>query len=138
MAGRSRPSLATVESSISAQAFSGGLSLPPPPASAFGITDADDAAWVERHLTPHPIATYALPMTLAHPIGNGVPATYIRCTDPGYANTLKGAEYAKSRPDWQYLEIHTGHDAMISAPAELTRQRISAWPTIPLALACSG
>ena len=35
---------------------SGGLSMPPPPAAAFGVTDPADAAWVERHLTPHPTA----------------------------------------------------------------------------------
>jgi pimeloyl-ACP methyl ester carboxylesterase len=103
-----------------AQAFSGGLSMPPPKADAFGISDPADAAWVERHLTPHPTATYALPLILKNPLGNGVPASYIRCTDPGYSNTLKSAEYAKSRPDWQYLEIETGHDAMVTAPAELT------------------
>lgn len=103
-----------------AQEFSGGLSMPPPPPTSFGVTDAGDMAWIESHLTPHPTATYALPITIEHEIGNGVPATYIRCTNPGYGNTIKSAEYAKSRPDWQYLEIHTGHDAMISAPAELT------------------
>ncbi|MBS0245324.1 MAG: alpha/beta fold hydrolase [Proteobacteria bacterium] len=103
-----------------AQDFDGGLSLPPPKASAFGISDPDDADWIERHLTPHPLATYTQPMMLEHPIGNGVPATYIRCTAPGYANTLASADYAKARPDWQYLEITTGHNAMVSAPAELT------------------
>jgi pimeloyl-ACP methyl ester carboxylesterase len=102
-----------------ARASSGGLSIPPPPAAAFGVVDAADAAWVERQLTPHPTATYASPIKLDRPLGNGLPATYIRCTDPGYANTLKDAEYAQSRPDWQYLEIHTGHDAMVTAPAEL-------------------
>lgn len=103
-----------------ARVFSGGLSIPPPPVAAFGVTEPADCAWLERHLTPHPTATYALPIQLQNPIGNGVPATYIRCTDPGYANTLNSAAYAKARSDWQYLEIHTGHDAMVSAPQDLT------------------
>jgi pimeloyl-ACP methyl ester carboxylesterase len=103
-----------------ARKSSGGLTIPPPPAAAFGVTDAADAAWVERHLTPHPTATYAMPMVLNHPLGNGVPATYIRCTKSAYSNTAKSVEYAKSRSDWQYLEIRAGHDAMVSAPAELT------------------
>ena len=103
-----------------AQAHDGGLSMPPPPTEAFGVTEPTDIAWLERHLTPHPTATYAMPIALTHPLGNGVPATYIRCTNPGYANTVKSAHYAQSRADWQYLEIHTGHDAMVSAPAELT------------------
>jgi pimeloyl-ACP methyl ester carboxylesterase len=108
-----------------AQAFSGGLSMPPPPAAAFGVTDPEDAAWVERRLTPHPIATYSLPLVLKHPLGNGVPATYIRCTDPGYSNTAKAADYARSHSDWQYLEIHTGHDAMVTAPAELAEMLLA-------------
>jgi pimeloyl-ACP methyl ester carboxylesterase len=108
-----------------AQESSGGLSIPPPNAAAFGITDAADAAWVERRLTPHPLATYSLPLTLRHPLGNGVPATYIRCIDPAYANTASSAEFAKAQPGWQYLEIATGHDAMITAPAELTRMLLA-------------
>lgn len=108
-----------------AQAFSGGLSIPPPKADAFGVKDPDDAAWVERRLTPHPLATYSLPLTLAHPLGNGVAATYIRCVDPAYTNTTESAAYAQSRPDWQYLEIHTGHDAMVTAPAKLARMLLT-------------
>jgi len=108
-----------------AQESSGGLSLPPPPAAVFGVTDPDDVAWVERRMTPHPLTTYSLPSVLKNPIGNGVPATYIRCTAPAYANTASSAEYAKSRPDWQYLEIATGHDAMVTKPAELTEMLLA-------------
>jgi pimeloyl-ACP methyl ester carboxylesterase len=104
-----------------AQDSSGGLSIPAPGAAAFGVTDAADAAWVERRLTPHPLATYTLPLMLKHPVGNGVPATYIRCTDPAYANTAASAAYAQAQPGWTYLEIATGHDAMVTAPAELTQ-----------------
>jgi pimeloyl-ACP methyl ester carboxylesterase len=108
-----------------AQESSGGLSIPPPPAAAFGVTEPDDAAWVERRLTPHPFATYDRPAVLDNPIGNGVPATYIRCIDPAFANTASSADYAKSRADWQYLEIATGHDAMVTAPAELTKMLLA-------------
>ena len=102
-----------------AQESSGGLSIPPPPAAAFGVTEPDDATWVERRLTPHPFLTYDLPAMLKNPIGNGVPATYIRCVAPAFANTTSSAEYAKSRSDWRYLEISTGHNAMVTAPVEL-------------------
>src|SRR6202051_1599736 len=37
---------------------SGGLSLPNPPPSAFGVSDAKDTDWVKRRLTPHPLGTY--------------------------------------------------------------------------------
>lgn len=104
-----------------AQESSGGLSIPPPNAAAFGVTDAADAAWIERRLTPHPLATYMRPLALKHAIGNGVPASYIRCTDPAFANTASSAAFARAQPGWTYLEIATGHDAMVSAPAELSR-----------------
>jgi hypothetical protein len=81
---------------------------------------------VERRLTPHPFTTYDLPAVLKNPIGNGVPATYIRCVAPAFANTASSADYAKSRADWQYLEIATGHDAMVSAPAELSEMLLAA------------
>ncbi len=40
-----------------AQDSSGGLSLPPPPPSAFGVSDPAQVAWVQRRLTPHLIET---------------------------------------------------------------------------------
>jgi pimeloyl-ACP methyl ester carboxylesterase len=108
-----------------AQESSAGLSIPPPNAAAFGITDPADAAWVERRLTPHPLATYSLPLTLRHPLGGGVPVTYIRCVAPAYANTASSAALAQAQSGWQYLEIATGHDAMITAPAELTQMLLN-------------
>ena len=41
-----------------AEETSGGLSLPAPPPSAFGVSDAKDTDWVKRRLTPHPLGTY--------------------------------------------------------------------------------
>jgi pimeloyl-ACP methyl ester carboxylesterase len=108
-----------------AQESSGGLSIPPPGAAAFGVTDPSDVAWVERRLTPHPFGTYSLPLLLKNPIGNGVPATYIRCVDPAFANAASSADYARSRSGWQYREIATGHDAMVTAPAELTQMLLA-------------
>jgi pimeloyl-ACP methyl ester carboxylesterase len=108
-----------------AQQFSGGMSMPPPKAEAFGVADPDDAAWVERRLTPHPFATYSLPLVLKHPVGNGVPTTYIRCVEPAYPVLHESAAYAQSRSDWQYLELRSGHDAMVTAPAELTEMLLA-------------
>ena len=99
---------------------SGGLSIPVPPASSFGLKTAADVEWVQRRMTPHPLRTYQTAPTLSNPVSNGVQTTYIRCTDPLYANVNSSAAYAKSRRDWQYFEIKTGHDAMVTAPDELT------------------
>ncbi len=37
-----------------AEETSGGLSLPAPPPSAFGVSDVTDTEWIRRRLTPHP------------------------------------------------------------------------------------
>lgn len=96
--------------------FSAGVSLPPVPATAFGITDPDDLAWVDRRLTPHPLRTYAEPFDIAHPLGNGLPCSYLACIDPPYAPIAASHERARARTDWAWHELPAGHDAMVTAP----------------------
>ena len=98
----------------------GGLGIPPPPASYFDCPDPTDVAWIARHLTPHPLGTFTGPLNLANAaIGNGRPCTYIACTAPAYSSLELCRAWAKGRPGWGWAEIATGHDAMVSAPAEL-------------------
>lgn len=94
--------------------YDGGISVPPPPGASFGLTNPDDAAWVERYLTPHPLSVDASVQTLSHELGNGVPATYVRFVEPTFEQVGSSAEYARNRSDWQYLEIAGGHDAIVS------------------------
>ncbi len=96
----------------------GDVEVPPPPASAFGIVDATQAAWVDARLTPHPTGGYTSPVDLRNPLGNGRPTAYIRCTDPVFPINDPCAAFAREQ-GWAYREIATGHDAMISAPAAL-------------------
>lgn len=102
----------------------GGLTYPPPPAANFGVSEPDDLAWLERRLTPHPLRTYTEPFGLTAPLGNGVPVTYICCTDPAYP-AVHSAHAIVRREGWEWRELATGHDAMISDPdatvAELLR-----------------
>jgi pimeloyl-ACP methyl ester carboxylesterase len=114
------PPAGRAERIAAAAASSGGISIPPAPASYFGVTAPEDVAWLDRRLTPQPLSSYATPLTLRHPPGNGRPVTYIRCTVPGFAIAAAAAAHARTTPGWQYLEIPTGHDAMITAPAELS------------------
>jgi pimeloyl-ACP methyl ester carboxylesterase len=108
-----------------AVASPGGLSIPPPQPAVFGIPSGPRAAWVERRMTPHPIATYEQPLELRNPvIGNGLPCTYIVCVDPIYAplevyrQRVKGF-IAEGLP-WSWRELATGHAAMVLAPEALT------------------
>jgi pimeloyl-ACP methyl ester carboxylesterase len=96
----------------------GGLTYPAPPPAAFGVSDPDDLAWIGRRLTPHPLRTYTESFGLRAPLGNGLPITYVCCTDPAYP-AIHSAHAIVRREGWEWRELATGHDAMISAP-ELT------------------
>lgn len=109
----------------------GGLTMPAPPAGAFGISDPADVAWVEAHLTPQPLKTYEDALRLDHPIGNGSPVSYVACVDPPFEGVAPARERARREPDWSYMEIASGHDAMVIAPGLLaaTLLDIAARPT---------
>jgi pimeloyl-ACP methyl ester carboxylesterase len=116
-----------------AATLGGGLSLPPPPASAFGLEDPADIAWVERRLTPHPIATFLDPIELDHPLGNGLPRTYVECTAPSYPPFDPIRARLRADPEWTWLTLATAHDAMISAP-EAVASLLLALPREPEAM----
>ena len=99
--------------------------VPPPEPAALGVTAPEDAAWLKRRLTPHPLSTYTSPLRLAHPLGNSVPCTYIHCIDPISTAIGPSAAYAKSRADWQNLEIRSGHDAMVISPGPLSEMLLA-------------
>ncbi|GJE02673.1 alpha/beta fold hydrolase [Methylobacterium isbiliense] len=99
-----------------AEETSGSVSLPVPPPAAFGVFDPQDAAWLARRLTPHPLGTYESPLALASPVGNGLPRTYVACAAPAYP-ALDGVKaWVRRQEGWGWREIETGHDAMVSAP----------------------
>jgi pimeloyl-ACP methyl ester carboxylesterase len=105
-----------------AAAASGGIAYPPPGGAAFGLVDPEDIAWVERRLTPHPLRTSEEPFPLRAPLGGGLPVTYIACTDPAYP-AVHSAHAIARREGWEFRELASGHDAMISAP-EVTAEAI--------------
>lgn len=103
-----------------AEETSGGLSIPPPPAAAFGVTGAADAAWLEARLTPHPLRTFTTSQTFRGEAGNGLPAQYILCNDPVYGPLEDARARARAHAlGWPVTEIATGHDAMVTAPEAL-------------------
>lgn len=98
-----------------AQETSNGLSLPPSSFKGLGIFKDEDVAKVAGRLTPHPLSTYTSKLTLAHPLGNNIPRTYIVCADPIYAPLAASRDKARAL-GWQMVELASGHDAMIIAP----------------------
>ncbi|CAB3746187.1 alpha/beta fold hydrolase [Paraburkholderia solisilvae] len=107
-----------VEERMKAIAASGQpLAMPVPSVGAMGIPDDHPHAdWVRRRLTPHPLATYRTPLTLRHPLGNGLPRTYVHCTQPSYETLARVRERIRSLPGWNWEELASGHDAMVLHP----------------------
>jgi pimeloyl-ACP methyl ester carboxylesterase len=104
-----------------AQESSGGVSMPVPKAEVFGVLDSADIAWVQRRLTPQPFAPYDQKMHWGGPVGNGLPKVYVDCTDPAYAGLAPVKERYRGKPGWPFIELKTGHDAMVSAPEETAK-----------------
>ncbi len=95
--------------------------LPAPRPKSLGLTEPDDIAFVESRLTPQPLGTYETSVQLKHPIGNGLPCTYVHCTSPSFAAVQASRDWVKSNSNWPWMELKTGHDAMVSAPSLVTR-----------------
>ena len=105
----------------SAEKTSGGLTIPPPPPEAFGVSDLADAEWLRRQLTPLPLNCYRAAIRLEHSLGNGVKKTYVACTNPVYQPAVRTHDWVKSQNDWRYLELPTAHDAMVTDPEGLAQ-----------------
>jgi pimeloyl-ACP methyl ester carboxylesterase len=103
-----------------AEETSGGITLPVPPPDAFGVTEPADVAWLERRLTPHPLRSYTDRLQLAGPVGNGRPRTYVVCTRPSYPVLASVRDWVGRQEGWGRAELAAAHDAMVTAPAELS------------------
>ena len=88
---------------------------PPVSATAFGITDPDDIAWVDRQLTrtrcgPTPIRSNPSPARQRATVQ--LPRLHRSALRAGGGRH----EQARARTDWSWHELPTGHDPMITAP----------------------
>ena len=123
----SRHTPAVREARLAAAAASPNYSYPPPDPTAFGLA-GEDYEWVKRRQTPQPGHAYVMPLDFDPKRVAQVPRTFVDCTDP----PLPTIDVARARvrdPQfwggaWQQknpriVELKTGHDAMVSAPAEL-------------------
>lgn len=101
--------------------FDGVRCFPPLPVTAFGIpSDHPHAAWVQRRLSPQPESVSLSPLNLANPVGNGLPRTYVACTQPQLAAVASSQAWVKSQPGWQWRELQGCHDVMITEPDQLS------------------
>lgn len=92
---------------------------PPVPEWTFGVTGAD-LEWMRSRLTSYPLKTWEVPLSFTNPAARSIPRTFIHCTEGYSPEEIVHAEKGCLESGWQYRQLATGHDAMITAPNELT------------------
>ena len=106
-----------------------GYLLPAPDPTSFGVpADHPDMPWVKRHLTPHFLPALAEAVHYENGGLDGVAKTFIRCTRRANSNGALGdaAEaFVRGKADWTWKTLDSGHDAMVTAPAELTEMLLA-------------
>ena len=79
-----------------------------------------------RHLTPHPLPTLTEVVRFANGGAAGVPKTYIRCLQRRDMSVPDPDEpRLRGQPEWTWQTLDTGHDAMVTKPAELARMLLA-------------
>lgn len=98
-----------------------GWYIPPSDASWYGVTDPDDAAWVTSRITAQPLKTYQDPVGSTKRAWSH-PGMFIECVPSSLEPHI--LDRARKRhaddPAYQYRVLHATHDAMVTAPAEVT------------------
>jgi len=94
--------------------------VPAPPPELFGLSGELALATAPR-LRPQPKATLTQPVQLTRGGWAAVPArTYIACDEPAADVFAPFKRRLQQDRSWGYQSMATGHDAMLSAPEELT------------------
>lgn len=104
---------------LAARLAAGDPAYPPVPARFFGLSDPEDIAWVEARLTAQPAATYFQPLRLDRALPATVRRAYVACESPRLAAFDATKARVRANPAWAFHALQTGHDAMITAPADL-------------------
>jgi pimeloyl-ACP methyl ester carboxylesterase len=108
----------TVAARVQAASASGGVALPPPDASVFGLA-GDDRAWINRRQTPHPFGVYQDRLDFDATRVARAPRTFVDCTQPALPTIAVMRERVRREPGWRVVELATGHDPMVSMPCAL-------------------
>jgi hypothetical protein len=90
--------------------------LPAPGAGMFyGVTDPDDAAWMDERLTGHPWRCFEQKLVLTNETAySAIPQYHIVCTST--LATRDPELVANARAQGRLWDIDTGHDLMLTEP----------------------
>ena len=95
-----------------------GYGIPSPPPEMLGVTNQDDLDWVRPRLGLQPSKSFYDPIHLSNPAAVKIPHTYIYCKHL-QSMVTQAANQIQADPNWHYLELEAGHDAMIVEPEKL-------------------
>ncbi len=117
---------ATRKGRLDAARASTVFAFPAPDPVVFGL-DGAEHAWVRRRQSPHPGHTYEMRLDFDAQRVASVPRTFVDCTTPALATIDAIRTRVRSSTFWdgawqpgaRIVELATGHDPMISAPAAL-------------------
>jgi len=104
------------------------FSFPAPDPGVFGLA-GEDHAWVSRRQTRHPGGPYTHVLNFDVQRVASVRRTFINCTEPPLATIDVSRQRMVDPLFWgghwlpgsRVLQLHTGHDPMVSDPEGLTR-----------------
>jgi pimeloyl-ACP methyl ester carboxylesterase len=99
-------------------AASGGVSVPPMPAAAFG-TNAADIAWVDAQATAQPYRTIVDKVSLDGARERIARKTFIRATGRENPVHKRSFERLSGDPAWRLYEVACGHEIMLDEPGRL-------------------
>ncbi len=85
----------------------------------FGVTFPDDVSLMASRLCPMPFHTHDEPLTIQNTKSWDLSKTYITFTD--FGDSMFKSVVSGEADAWNYLELRRGHDAMITAPNELSK-----------------
>ncbi|OXM68642.1 alpha/beta fold hydrolase [Amycolatopsis vastitatis] len=96
--------------------------LPEGPGGLFGVTDPGDISWLRSMLSDQPVRCLQQPVRLDNPAANAIPRTHIHCVGGEKPAGITRRPVPPLQPNGspsRVRELPTGHDCMITMPAEL-------------------
>ena len=94
----------------------------PAPFGLFGVSDPADLAWLRTLLSDESLRCFQQPVRLDNPAARTIPRTHIHCVSdvPRIVTRRPVPALQPNGSPAQVWELPTGHDCMITMPAELT------------------
>ena len=88
--------------------------------AGFGVTDPDDQAWVLSRLTRQPLLTFTQPIRLTGAYEAVRNRMFVLAGRNDHTVYEELAERLRGEADWRIEMLPTGHNVMVTMPAELS------------------